>query len=446
MYGYHIYSQLKKYENAGVRFHMPGHKAHGEFKEKFAVAPIDITELSYSDNLSCPDGVIADAQRDIAEILGAEKSYILTDGSTSGVLSMIYAVRGSGTKLIVPRNCHQSVWNACRLLGLEPVIVQGETRNGLTEPPSPQKIRELIESDGAIGAMIVTSPDYYGRVAPLEEYSKILKAKNKLLIVDGAHGAHLAFEQNRRGYAGVYADMWVDGAHKSLPVLTQGAVVSVNSAELIPALEEGLNIFRTTSPSYPIMASVEYGIKFIKNNEELFKKAVMAVKNFRERCVLPLLPTDDWTKIAVDFSEIGISADRALELLEQQGIYAELSDGRYIIFYCSVMTGEAELQKLNRAIGEIALKKELKGTYRARPALPETEKAMDFLGASSKEREKIPLKSAEGRICAVSAGITPPCIPVIVAGERITKEVIEVLSTAKDTFGIADGRIWVVKI
>ena len=445
MYAYHIYSELKKQSRFDKSFHVPGHKAHGDFKSKFTVAPLDITELSYSDNLACPNGIIADAQRDIAEILGAEKSYILTDGSSSGVLSMIYAVKGRGTKIIVPRNCHQSVWNACKIFNLEPVIVQGENKDGLMTPPSPELIKELIENDITIGAMIVTSPDYYGRVAPLKEYSEILKKNKRLLIVDGAHGSHLAFEENRRGYAGVYADIWVDGVHKSLPVLTQGAVVSVNNKELISALEEGLNIFRTTSPSYPIMASVEYGIKFVKNNEKLLSDTVAAVNLFREKCVLPVLQTDDWTKIVVDFSAKGICADRAAERLEKKGIYAELSDGRYIIFYVSVMTTAAELNRLNSAISSIASNKKLKGTYVKRPLIPENDRTFSFQYALKSKRELISLKNAAGRMCAMSAGITPPCIPVVVAGEMITKEVIEVLSAANATFGIADGKIWVVK-
>lgn len=445
MYAYHIYSQLKKYSKVSRSFHVPGHKAHSNFKSKFAGAPLDVTELSYSDNLACPGGVIAAAQKDIAEILGAEKSYIVTDGSSAGVLSMLYAVAKRGSKIIVPRNCHQSVWNACKLFGLEPVIVQGETVDGLMTPPPPSLIKELVENDVTIGSMLVTSPDYYGRIAPLKEYSEILKKNDRLLIVDGAHGSHLAFEPERQGYAGVYADMWVDGVHKSLPVLTQGAVVSVNNKDLIPALEDGLHIFRTTSPSYPIMASVEFGIKYVKNNEKVLNDAVAAANNFREKCVLPILKNDDWTKIAVDFSAAGISSDKAAKLLEKKGIYAELSDGRYLLFYVSVMTTAADLNWLNSAISQLASNKKIKGTYVARPPIPCNDRTFSFQYALKRKRELIPLEKAVGRMCALNSGITPPCIPVVVAGEMITKEVVASLASAKTTFGLTDGKIWVVK-
>ena len=140
MYKYLIYSQLKAYAKADKSFHMPGHKARGDFKSKFPVAPFDITELSYSDNLLCPTGIIAKAQSELAEILGAKKSFILTDGSSSGVLAMMYALSKFGNKVIVPRNCHVSVWNACKLFNLEPVIVQGAHDEGVLLPPSPSLI------------------------------------------------------------------------------------------------------------------------------------------------------------------------------------------------------------------------------------------------------------------------------------------------------------------
>ena len=110
----HIYQMLQK---AALRphlsFHTPGHK----------IGRWDITELSFSENLSCPRGCIAKAEEDIAKILGAEKSFILTDGSTSGVLSMLHAARAMGVKKIAfCEASHKSVYNGCALLGLSPLL------------------------------------------------------------------------------------------------------------------------------------------------------------------------------------------------------------------------------------------------------------------------------------------------------------------------------------
>ena len=446
MYYYRIYEQLKRYARADKSFHVPGHKGRGELDRLLPVAAFDITELGYSDNLFCPSGIIAEAQKDIAEITGARKSYILTDGSTCGVLSMLYVLKKHGGKVIVPRNCHTSVWNACRLLGLEPIILNGKTAEDVLLPPEPEAVEDVLNKQTDVAGMLALSPDYYGNIAPLAEYAAILKRHGKLLFVDGAHGAHLAFERENGAYAGVYADIWVDGAHKSLPTLTQGAVISVNNAKLIAELEEALSIFRTTSPSYPVMASVEYGIKYTANYLQLTESAKTAVKAFKDNARgLDFYPADDWTKLVWDLKPLGICADKAYSALENRGIYAELSDGRYIIFYLSPQTTADGLKTLYGEINDVLCSENLAGTYEERAVLPENKRACGYLQATESERELVPLKWAKGRVCAVNAGLTPPCIPVICAGEIVSDSAICALANAKNTFGLTDGRAWVVK-
>lgn len=446
MYDYFIYDQLKKHAHGRRSFHVPGHKASGDFKAKFPVAPMDVTELSWSDNLQCPTGAIAAAQRDIAEILGAKRSYILTDGSTAGVMAMLYAASRRGNKLVVPRNCHQSVWNACRILGIEPVVVQGPVRHGLILPPEAEPLEKLLSNDPSVAGMIVTSPDYYGNMAPLSQYAKLLHRHARMLLVDGAHGAHLAFEHGRQGYAGQYADVWVDGAHKSLATLTQGAVLSVGDDRYAADVEEGLNIFRTSSPSYPIMASVEYGVKLLKNEPKLLERAKLAAAAFRVKAAaLPLYSSGDWTKLAVDCKPLGISSDAAAAYLEKRGIYAELSDGRYLLFYLSPLVTAGDLNALLAALFKVAANKKLKGTYRERPVLPPVDRAYSYQYAIRMPSEWVPLAEAVGRMSATNAGITPPCIPVVVAGDTVKEAHIRVLAGAKNTFGLLQGRIQVVK-
>lgn len=446
MYEYLIYSRLKKNAKAQKSFHMPGHKAKGDFKAKFPVAPLDVTELSYSDNLLRPEGVIAEAQRDIAKILGASVSYITTDGSSSGVYAMAYCASKRGNKIIVFRNSHQSVWNACRLFGLEPLIVQGAEMEGVLQPPDGDLIEKLISNDANISGVLVTSPDYYGNIAPLARYREVVKKYNRLLLVDGAHGSHLAYG-DKKDYAGLYADMWVDGAHKTLPALTQGAIVNINNVELIQPAEEALGLFRTTSPSYPIMASVEYGVKFLANNTKYLYRAKTAVEQFKNEVKdeFTLYPSADWTKLLIDFKPLGISPDKVLERLEKKGLYAEFSDGRYILFYLSPMTEAADLTKLKKTLTSVIGNKRLKGTYREKPPVPSGDRSYSFQYALRRQSEWVELDDAVGRMCAKNAGLAPPCIPVVVTGEMITLAAVKTLSQAKSVFGLKDGKICVVK-
>lgn len=436
----HIYEMLKRFAPLDKSFHMPGHKANGEFLKYFPGAATDITELDYSDNLACPSGAIKKAQEDIARITGAERCFILTDGSTSGVMSMMFAVKDFGKKIIVFSNSHKSVWNACRLFGLEPVIACGKIKDGVCLPPTAEDIARLA-ADGDVCGMVATSPDYYGNIADLKGYKSALG--DKFLLVDGAHGAHLCFEKDRKGYAGVYADIWVDGAHKTLPTLTQGALLNVKHTKLLKGAEEGLSVFRTSSPSYPVMASVEFGYKYLYDNPGLISNAGAAAKEFKSGLCFNVYPSDDPMKVAVDFGGAGIDANAAAAELEKRGFYAEMCDGRYILFYLSPMTERESLQRLKAAVN--SLKDKFCGTYSPR-AVPERQLGgKGFLSACRAECEYIDLKDAEGRVCARSAGLNPPCIPVVLAGEKITACDMEILLGAHGAFGLVNGKIAVIK-
>ena len=421
---------------------MPGHKARGDFKARFPIAPFDVTELSYTDNLLCPSGIIDKAQKEIASIIDAEQSFILTDGSSSGVLAMMYAASKHGTKILVPRSSHQSVWNACRLFNLEPVVVDGGMHEGVILPPSVEEIEKLIVNDVTIAGLVAVSPDYYGNIAPLKEYAEILKKHSKLLLVDGAHGAHLAY--GLAGYAGEYADVWVDGAHKTLPSLTQGAILSVNNLSLLSEIKEGLFLFRTTSPSFPIMASVEYGVKYIKNNPALLDECLSAIGAFKAKCPFARYPSADPFKLAIDCKPLGISSRTVEKELEKKGIYAELSDGRYILFYLSPMTTAADLNKLLSAFTAVAGNKKIKKDYVERPELPPVQRTYSYLYSLNRKYSLVPLTEAEGQMCAGNVGVAPPCVPVVVAGEIITKEAVKILSESKHVYGLENGKIRVV--
>lgn len=303
-----------------ISFHTPGHKRAGP----------DITELSYSDNLFSPSGVLKNTEREIAEILGADRSFLLTDGSTCGVYSALYCLKLRGAKRIAaPVFSHPSVRRACQVMGLEIVPMAQEIRYGIPRQP---KAEEMERAIGIADAMILTSPDYYGYFAPMERARALCKSGEKPLLIDGAHGGHLHFTSD---YAGRFADIWVDGVHKSLPALTQGAVVSAKG-EWADTLLESVKYFRTTSPSYPIMASVEYAVKYPRNERierksEAFKRAMHCVEN------------DDWTKILVPFGKEGL---KAMEFLEQNGVYAEFFDGNYLLFYLSPCSKDEEIEYL----------------------------------------------------------------------------------------------------
>lgn len=446
-----IYDALKKYSRRhAARFHMPGHKANRRHFPFFKDAALDITELSFSDCLENPDGIIASAERDIAEILGAEKSFILTDGSSCGIYAMLYAVKRRGGKVVISRNSHKSVYNACAVLGIEPYILKGNELNGVLLPPAAAEIEDAFKKERDICAALITSPDYYGNISDYQSIRKVCTRYGKLFLVDGAHGAYLRFDPDSAGaYAGEYADAWVDGAHKTLPTLTQGALLNVREKSLVPDLKEGLDAFRTTSPSYPIMASVEYGVKYLAEKgaaliDTLKRELSLMKMRLKKRGIL-YYEEGRTLQFSVDFGGMGISPYLAQEELEKRGVFAEMNDGRYLLFYLSPLTKPFWLWRLEHGIRRIVKMRSLRNTYESKPEYVNGLKKFSYLTALTFAKERVPLSEAAGRICARNAGVTPPCFPVVVAGEQITEQAVAALAAAKHTFG-TDGGIEVIRI
>ncbi len=416
----HIYSALKAgAKRPHLSFHTPGHK-----KGKW-----DVTELSYTDNLACPQGCIAQAERDIAQIVGAHTSFILTDGSTCGVLSMLYAAKTLGAKRIAfPVDAHQSVWQGCELLGLEPLVFMATERDEVPAPPTFETLAQTFAAGlASADAVLLTCPNYYGKRVNLTPYRRYCDETGKLLLIDGAHGGHLHFLPD---YAGRYADLWVDGVHKSLPALTQGAVVSARTEALSAALLKGVRTFRTTSPSYPVMASVEYAVKYPANPR--LEKEVLAFMKSCPRAV----QNEDWTKLCIRF---GTHANAAFADLERQGIYAEFCDGEVVEFYLSPATSLRAFQKLKKALKKCLQRYPYEGRNRIQRNPAPLERI------ENRATEWVDLDGAEGRLCAATCGLFPPCTPLLLAGERIQKEKLAQLAGATNVFGLANKKILVVK-
>ena len=389
-----------------LSFHTPGHKRRGA----------DITELSYSDNLFSPHAVIKAAEEEIAERLGAYRTFFLTDGSTAGVHAMLFALKERGVKKVALSPwSHPSVTGGCRLLGFEPVLFSAVRRGGIPLQPTREEMEKTLQN---ADALLLTSPDYYGFFPDLAFAKELCGRQNKPLVIDGAHGAHLYMD---KCHAGNFAHMWVDGAHKSLPALTQGAAVSANSKEWAEALEEGVRLFHTSSPSYPILASVEEAFLYPRNHkiEALaldLKRKVGAVDN------------EDWTKILIHY---GNNAGAVQTFLEAHGVYPEFNDGNYIMFYLSPCTKEGDLKKLERLLKRCP--PPVAASENSAPAFTEVEEDAPV--------EYVPLREAIGGVCAVDAGIFPPSLPVVCKGERIGEEAIIRLEQATHTYGLNEGRI-----
>lgn len=428
----HILDCIKEYaEKSPIRFHMPGHKAGDEFVRLFSGAELDITELVSVGN----ERAVELAEKDVAEIFGAKNAVLMSDGASMAIFSAVYAVKNLGRKLIISRASHKSIYNALGVQGIEPIIIDETDAKSIN---SELIEKAVVENDDVIGAFL-TYPDYYGRTFDIEAVKNVLSKHGKKLLIDNAHGGHYAFT-GEKAFAGDYSDITVISAHKVFSSLNQGAVLLCSDQTLTKRLAEGAGIFSTSSPSYPILASVEYGIKKAHSEREqakIFCGKISVLKQAISKLNFNVLEDTDCFKLAIDFGE---SVSDAEKYFEDRGFFAEMNDGSRLLFMFSFATKDEQLSAFYRAVKGLSPTKGYEKTF----VQPKLERVIGYLDALSAEKESVELHKAIGRICAVNAGLFPPCCPIIVAGEMITEEVVKLLSKP-NVFGVKDGMIGVIK-
>ena len=159
------------------------------------IADYDITEIPGADNLFQTEGIIEETADKYADLYDVEKSYLLINGTSSGLIASILATVPKGGKLIMARNCHKSVFNALTLGDIAPVYAYPDVifQYGISGALSPEEIEMLLHNHPDASAVILPSPNYYGICSDIKAIAEVVHKYGKVLIVDQAHGAHLKF-------------------------------------------------------------------------------------------------------------------------------------------------------------------------------------------------------------------------------------------------------------
>lgn len=406
-----LHDDLKKLTN--YPFHMPGHKRNSEFN--IEGSEIDITEIKGFDNLHNPQGSILEIENKLSSLYNSEKSFVLVNGSTVGMLASIFAVTNQRDKIIIARNCHKSVYNACFLRELDVVYIEPEynEENGFYTEIRQNIIEEAIKNNPDAKAVVITSPTYEGYISHINS--------NIPLIADSAHGAHFGFGNFPEYSKG---DIVVSSLHKTLPSLTQTAVLNVYNDKLIKDVKMYLDIFQTTSPSYVLMNSVSKCVSFLEHSENAFKKYESLLDDFYRLKLknLEIIRTDDKGKIMISTSKCNISGHQLAEKLRNNySIECEMESLNYIILMSSVADSGAAFKRLSVALAEIdnSLIK-CKISIIRKPSV--SKKICNSYEIA--KTEKTLFVNASGKVSAEYIYAYPPDIPIIVPGEEITDEII----------------------
>ena len=224
-----LYDALIEYGKSDyVPFHMPGHKRKVmEFENPYS---FDITEIDGFDNLHHAEGILKEAQKYAAAVCQADETHFLVNGSSGGILSAVFSAAKQNGELIMARNCHKSVYHAAELRQLKTHFLYPQLlEEGILGEISVEMTEEAMAEHPEAKTLILTSPTYDGVVSDVKGIVKAAHARGVTVIVDEAHGAHFLKESGfPKSAVRCGADVVVQSTHKTLPALTQTALLHVN--------------------------------------------------------------------------------------------------------------------------------------------------------------------------------------------------------------------------
>lgn len=463
---------IKYLKISNVPLHMPGHKlGHGisrKFRNIMTNNPfsLDLTELPGLDDLHNPMGPIRKAQVGAAKLFGAEHTYFLVNGTTSGIHAAVMGLCKPGDELLLTRDVHRSVMGACILSGVRPRYIETRVEQDfcIPYPATVEAVSAALRNNPKISAVLQVYPSYYGLAGELTGITKISHNHNIPVIVDEAHGAHFIFSDRLPLTAlEAGADISVQSTHKTLGAFTQASMLHIKS-KLVDekSIARQLKIIQSTSPSYLLMSSLDAAVGHMESSgQRLWDRTLTIVEQLRNsisqipgiKCLEHNIvgkngvQAIDLTKIYISFREIGITGYQAAEILAKRyRIQVELSDTFSVLCMFSIGNTARDANKLIKALKEISLcSRPLKIKAALTGRLPIPPLRITPREAWFAPKRSLKLDEAVGAICAEMIAPYPPGVPIVCPGEEITPEVIEVIKEFKGNLhafhGVADPEL-----
>lgn len=383
-----LYEELLRYRSRkDVSMHVPGHKDGQAFRALginhlllSQAMEIDVTEITGTDDLHHPEGVILQAQQQAAELFGAEETFFLVGGSTAGNLALILSVcTAPGDIILVQRNVHKSVIHGLMLAGAHAVFLapQQSADSGLTTIPSHRAVREALRRYPGAKGLLVTHPNYYGMGADLRPLAELCHEHGVPLLVDEAHGAHYGLHPalpERALSSG--ADGVVQSTHKMLTALTMGAMLHVQGDLLDRSLlKQRLAMVQSSSPSYLIMASLDITRSLLESRgPDIFREGLAVSERLRKEIHKlrrfgiiepPGASGEDYAYTTQDHFKIVIydklkvySGYELQQRLETAGCIPEMSDDRHVVLALSMGTTQDDADRVLEALRQLMISSE----------------------------------------------------------------------------------------
>ncbi len=466
---------LKSYsETDWYPFHMPGHK------RQIPGCETDITEIDGFDNLHHPEKILKEEADRASELYGTKETIFSVNGSSGALLAAVSAAAKRGGHIWIERCAHISVYHAAVLRNLSIRYIGADSAEEV-----------LRKGEKKPDAILITSPTYEGGVKHIAAWAEAAHNMGAVLLVDEAHGAHFSmhpcFPESavKQG-----ADLVVQSLHKTLPAMTQTALLhNVTGRVSGEKLHRFMDFYETSSPSYVLMASITQCLHFLEEDRErAFESYVRRLVKLRKALsrmqVLRLaggaegifssadaLPghaggmRQDPGKIVI-LGGNAVSGPALYRAVRQRfHLQPEMKAPGYVLFMTSVCDTEEGFRRLEEALltldQELADEKRTSGdTGREDVPIPAEKEAnlpeetalpkvcMLPADAMEADAEQVPLENAAGRVAADFLCMYPPDVPLVVPGEKIPKSLPErikrLVNEGYEITGIDGERVWVV--
>lgn len=455
-----IFDSLMEYYNREtIPFHVPGHKKGEGMDEKFKnfvgtnILAIDVTVFQLVDSLHHPTGPILEAMKLAADAYGADMSFISIHGTSGAIQAMVMSVVGEGDKIIVPRNVHKSITAGIILSGATPIFMQPEIDKnlGIAHGVTPETVENALKANPDAKSVLIINPTYYGVATDIRKIADIVHSYDIPLIVDEAHGPHLSFNDKLPiSSLKAGADMCAQSTHKIIGAMTQASFLHVRSERInINRVQSVINLLQTTSPSYPLMASLDVArMQIATKGQGLLDKAIELANYARgeinkipglycfgdEIIGQPGVVALDPTKITMTCKGLGLTGYELDHMLaDNYHVQLELSDLYNALAVGSFGDTKESINKLIDALKDISSKYygtlPIKGDVLDTPSIPQ--RSMTPREAFYKDKIAVSLRESIGYVSGEFLLAYPPGIPIVCPGEILTKEIIDYVEALK---------------
>ncbi len=455
-------------------FHMPGHKRHALHSPALPWG-LDITEIDGFDDLHDPEGILAESMARAARLWGSRRAWYLVNGSTGGILAALHAALPRGSTLLAARNCHKSLYHALELLDLEPVFLTppADPATGLAASLPVEAVQAALTAHPEAKALFLTSPTYEGVLSDLPRLAKLCHAHGAALIVDEAHGPHLGFSPFPAGAVAAGADLVVQSLHKTLPSLTQTAILHWQGNLVDPdRVARSLGIFQTSSPSYLFLASMDGCVRLLEENgAEVFHTWAEALGEFDGRiaglrrlsvlchgadklCAHPGFFAHDPSKLVISTLGTGLTGPALMARLRKEfSIELEMAGPAHVLAMTGPGDRKTDLAALAHAL--LTIDRDCPPGEQATPPVlpPVPARALSAGAALEREAVVLPFARTPGMTAAEYLWAYPPGIPLAVPGEVVSPALLESLEaylraglSLKSTAGSPTGHLRVLPV